>query len=140
MDRANRLRYEDISVGSEYSFTRTLTEQDVHAFATLTGDHNPLHVDKSFARRSTFTRPIAHGMLAASLFSTLVGMHCPGERCLYLSQSAQFKTPIYPGDTVTVKGTVTAKSDSMKMIILKTQVLCGGRVMIDGEAKARVLE
>jgi len=78
-------------------------------------------------------------MLAGSLFSTLVGMVCPGKKNLYLSQSLNFKKPIFFGDNLEVKGTVKGKIESMHMIVIKTEILVDGSIVIDGEAKVRLI-
>ena len=140
MDKAAAMNYLDINEGDVYTFSRKISEKDVMNFAKLSGDFNPLHVDAEFGRKSQFKNNIAHGMLAASLFSTLVGMHCPGEKSLYISQTLSFRLPIYYDDIVTVRGTVISKNDSIKMITLKTEILRNDKVAIDGEAKVRVLE
>ena len=139
MEKAAANSYSDINEGSSYSFDRKISRQDVVDFAKLSGDFNPLHVDAEFGRKSQFKKNIAHGMLAASLFSTLVGMHCPGEKSLYMSQTLNFRMPIYYEDIVTVRGTVISKNDSIKMITLKTEILKNDKVAIDGEARVRVL-
>jgi acyl dehydratase len=138
--KAAKLKYKEIEIGSIYQFKRKFSEDDLSRFADLTGDYNPLHLDKNYARKSKFSGNIVYGMLAGSLFSKLVGMHCPGERCLYLGQTLFFKKPIYPGDELTVKGTVLDKSDSLKIIRLKTEVLKAGDLVISGEARVSFLE
>jgi 3-hydroxybutyryl-CoA dehydratase len=138
--KAAILSYDEIKKGSAYSFDRKITLQDVQDFANLSGDFNPLHTSPEFGKGTSFNGNIVHGMLAASLFSTLIGMHCPGEKALYLQQTLQFKSPIFPGDTVTVKGIVIDKNDSIKMITMKTEILKEGKQMIVGEAKAQVRE
>ncbi len=138
--KAAKLNYSDINNGDIYSFKRRISKQDVMDFAKLSGDYNPLHIESEFGKKSQFKSNIVHGMLVGSLFSTLIGMHCPGEKSLYLSQTLNFKKAIYHDNTVTVKGTVISKSDSIKMIILKTEILKDGEVMIDGEAKVKVLD
>jgi 3-hydroxybutyryl-CoA dehydratase len=139
MADAAKLGYADIKEGAVYEFSRKITQQDVQDFARLTGDNNPLHTNPSYGAQSPFKGNIVHGMLAGSLFSTLVGMHCPGEKCLYVSQSLQFRQPLLPGDTVTVRGTVTGKSDSIRMVTLKTEIMKNGAVAIGGEARVQVL-
>jgi len=133
------MHYEDIAIGSTYAFERAITQQDVEQFSELTGDQNPLHTDKIFATRSPFQKPIVHGMLAGSLFSCLVGMHCPGKTSLYVDQTLHFRQPIFPGDTVIVRGKVIQKTDSMHLVRLKTEILKGDTVVIDGEALVKVL-
>ena len=134
------LRYADIKEGEIHQFTKKITHDDILKFAYLTGDFNPLHVDKEFGKKSQFKQNIVHGMLAGSLFSTLVGMYCPGKRSLYLSQTLNFKIPLFCDDTVTVKGTIIAKNDVFLLITLKTEIIKEGKVCINGEAKIKVLE
>ena len=138
--KAANLNYSDIRKGDVYAFDKKLSKEDVINFANLTGDLNPLHVDEEFGRKSVFNRNIVHGMLTASLFSTLVGMHCPGEKCLYLSQTLNFRSAVFYDDTVTVKGTVMSKNDSIKLITLKTEIIKAGKIVIIGEAKIKMLE
>ena len=133
------LNYEDIKIGDAAEFERNISAEDVAGFARLSGDHNPLHVDPNYGQTSRFHGNVVHGMFLSSLFSTLVGMHCPGKKSLYLSQTLNFKLPVKPGETVTVKGIVTGKIDAVSMIILKTEILSGGRTVVDGEARVRVL-
>lgn len=140
MNKAASISYSDINEGEIHLFNRKISKKDVMDFAKLSGDFNPLHVDAEFGSKSKFKNNIIHGMLAASLFSTLVGMHCPGEKSLYMSQTLNFRQPVYYDDIVTVKGTVIRKNDSIKMITLKTEILRNEKVAIDGEAKVRVLE
>lgn len=140
VNKAAVLKYSDISVGSSYSFKRTVSYQDGQDFAKLTGDFNPLHVDSVFGKRSQFKKNVAHGMLVASFFSTIVGMYCPGEKNLYVSQTANFKGPIFYGDTVQVKGTVIEKSDSIRLITLKMEVFKDDKIVLIGEARVKVLE
>lgn len=135
----NTLCYEDIKIGAVYEFERTITKEDVLKFAELTGDHNPLHVDPVFGAQSQFGKNIAHGMLAGSLFSALVGMYCPGQKALYISQTLQFIKPIFYGDCVKVRGAVTNKNDSIRLITIRTDILRPNEIIITGEAKAKVL-
>lgn len=139
MQTATRLLYKDINVGAVYEFSHTITDDDVEKFAALTDDYNPLHIDKEFGAQSMFGKNIVHGMLAASFFSTLVGMYCPGERALYMSQTLQFKKPIFYNDEITVRGTIIDKTESVHLISIKTEVIRDGVVVIDGEAKVKMM-
>ncbi len=94
-------RIEDFEPGQHSSFTKTFTDEDVRRFIEITGDTNLLHVDDEFAVQTQFGRRIIHGMLAASLFSTMVGMLLPGTGAIYRSQTLRFLLPVHPGDTVT---------------------------------------
>jgi len=138
--KAKNLSLSDINEGEIFQFIKKITIEDVRKFASITGDFNPLHVDKKFGENSQFKKNIVHGMLAGSMFSTLIGMYCPGMKSLYLSQTLNFKIPIFYNDTVIVKGTVTAKNDAVNLITLKTEIIKEGKVCINGEAKIKVLE
>lgn len=94
-------RIEDFEVGQHASFTKTFTEADLQRFIEITGDVNPLHVDDEFAAGTPFGRRILHGMLTASIFSTMVGMLLPGTGAIYRSQTIKFLLPVFLNETVT---------------------------------------
>jgi len=94
-------RIEDFEVGQHASFTKTFTEEDVQRFIEITGDVNPLHVDEAFAAATPFGRRVLHGMLTASIFSTMVGMLLPGTGAIYRSQTIRFLLPVHIDETVT---------------------------------------
>ena len=133
--KAAKLNYNEIIVGAEYQFTKKIHRQLVLDFAQLTGDYSPLHTDLEFGKTCSFRQNVVHGMLLGSLFSTLVGMYCPGERCLYISQSLNFKKPIFYEDTVIVKGTVLSKTDSIQLVTMKTEIIKHSEIAINGEAR-----
>ena len=101
-------RIEDFEVGQEASFTKTFTDEDVRRFVEITGDTNPLHVDDEFAASTRFGRRILHGMLSASILSTMVGMRLPGTGAIYRSQTIRFLKAAYVGDTLTARFVVRA--------------------------------
>ena len=92
---------DDFAPGQRASFTKTFTDDDVQRFVAITGDVNPLHVDDAFAASTRFGGRVLHGMLTASLFSTMVGMFIPGTGAIYRSQTLKFLRPVYVGETVT---------------------------------------
>ncbi len=94
-------RIDDFEVGQHASFTKTFTEDDVQRFIEITGDVNPLHVDDDFAAGTPFGRRVLHGMLTASIFSTMVGMLLPGTGAIYRSQTIRFLLPVHIDETVT---------------------------------------
>jgi acyl dehydratase len=125
----------DLKVGDTASLTKTITDADIRAFAELSGDRNPIHLDDAYAATTRFGRRIAHGMLAASLISTVLGTELPGVGTLYLSQNTRFLAPVYPGDTVTARVTVTKVRDDKPIVTLET--ICenqDGELLIKGEA------
>lgn len=137
--KAKELTFEDIAVGDSASFTKVWTREDVLMFASLSGDMNPLHVDENYALATQFGKPIIHGMLVASSFSSLVGMYLPGKYCLYVKQDVSFKKPVYTGDTLIIEGRVVAKIQSTKMLEIKMKITRVGEVVVEGTALVQVL-
>lgn len=128
---------EDLSVGMTASYIHTVSEADVHTFADLTGDHNPLHLDEAFARTTRFKGRIIHGMLSASFLSTVIAI-LPGPGTVYLSQSLAFRSPVRLGDTIEARVTVIDIDTAKKRIRLRTVCRVSGLVVIDGEAAVMV--
>jgi acyl dehydratase len=122
-------------VGETAEITRHITDADIQAFADVTGDHNPIHLDDSFARATRFGQRIAHGMLSASLISSVLANRLPGEGSVYLGQTLQFVSPVFPGDEITAR--VTVKEIREDKQILKLETICvnqTGKTVIRGEA------
>ena len=122
-------------VGDSAEITKKITEADIQAFADVTGDHNPIHLDDEFAKSTRFGRRIAHGMLTASLISSVLANKLPGEGSVYLGQSLQFVAPVFPGDEVTAR--VTIKQIREDKPILKLETICVNQhdeTVIRGEA------
>jgi 3-hydroxybutyryl-CoA dehydratase len=107
-------------IGDSASISKTITDRDIQAFADVTGDHNPIHLDEEFAGKTRFGRRIAHGMLSASLISSVLANKLPGAGSVYLSQTLKFLKPVFPGDTVTARVTVTGIRDDKPIITLET--------------------
>jgi 3-hydroxybutyryl-CoA dehydratase len=138
--KAASLKYKDISVGDRFSFKRFVSKKDVKGFARLTGDFNPLHMDENFAKKTQFKGTIMHGMLAASLFSPLIGMRCPGRYALLLSQEIRYLKPIRPNSTLRVSGEVVNKIDSIKVVVVKTSLYGRGKnILVEGQATVKVM-
>jgi 3-oxoacyl-[acyl-carrier protein] reductase len=133
--------FESIKVGDCAELKHVLTREDVHAFAALTGDFNPLHVDEAFARKTLFQKPVVHGMLSASFVSTMIGTLLPGGGALWMSQTFDFLRPAYAGDTLTVISEVKQKSESTRVLVLKIAVKNQhGDELISGESTVKVLK
>lgn len=128
---------EELSVGMTATYRHTITDADVHAFADLTGDHNPLHLDEAFAQTTRFKGRIVHGMLTASYFSTVLAI-LPGPGTIYLSQSLYFRAPVRIGDTVVAQITVADIVPEKGRVLMKTVCRVGDTVVLDGEATALV--
>lgn len=96
-----------LKVGNRGIFAKTISEHDIYAFAGITGDFNPIHIDREAAAKSVFGNRVAHGMLTGSLISTVIGNKMPGPGSVYLEQHLKFKAPVFIGDTCTAKVTVS---------------------------------
>ena len=124
-----------IQVGDTAEYSRTISDTDVRAFATLTGDHNPVHLDEDYARDTRFGRRIAHGMLTVSIISSVIANKLPGEGTIYLGQTLQFVAPVYLDDTVTARVTVLKIREDKPIATLETVcVNQRGETLIKGEA------
>ena len=125
---------EDLSVGQSAARTRTVTEADITAFAAVTGDENPVHMDEAYAASTPFKGRIAHGMLSAGYISAVLGVDLPGPGAIYLSQSLRFRRPVRIGDAVEAKVTVTAIDPAKAHVTLATVCTVAGKAVVDGEA------
>src|SRR5215213_3523471 len=122
-------------VGDSAEITKTIEQSDIDAFAAVTGDHNPVHVDEEFAKTTRFGRRIAHGMFTASLISAVLANKLPGEGSVYLGQTLEFVAPVFPGDVVTAR--VTVKEIREDKPVVKLETICVNQrdeVVIRGEA------
>jgi 3-hydroxybutyryl-CoA dehydratase len=124
-----------VKVGDSAEITKTIEQSDINAFADVTGDHNPVHVDEEFAKTTRFGKRIAHGMLSASLISAVLANKLPGAGSVYLGQTLQFVAPVFPGDEITAR--VTVKEIREDKPIVKLETICVNQrdeVVIRGEA------
>ena len=128
------LFFEDLSLGQSAESTRVIGAGDIDAFAAVSGDTNPVHLDEAYARTTPFGGRIAHGMLSASYISAVLGAKLPGPGAIYLSQNLRFRRPVKIGDLVTARVTVSRLDDDKARVTLATVCLVDGRTAIDGEA------
>jgi 3-hydroxybutyryl-CoA dehydratase len=124
----------ELSVGMTASYEHVVTAEDVTAFAAVSGDHNPVHLDEAYAKTTRFKTRIAHGLLVASYISTVLADQLPGAGTVYLGQTLAFKAPVRLGDKVEARVTVSEIFADKGRVILKTQCRVGETVVIDGEA------
>jgi acyl dehydratase len=133
--------FDDLKIGQKASLTKTITQEDLDHFIAITGDVNPLHVDKTFAEKTFFGQRIAHGMLSASLFSTLVGMHIPGLGAIYKSQTLEFLRPVFIGDTLCAWfEIIEIRLDKQEIVIKSWIENQGGEIVIQGQTVAGLLK
>lgn len=127
-------KYEDLKVGDTASFCKTVSESDVYQFAGVTGDFNPVHVNKVAAEKSIFKGQIAHGILSAGIISAVIGTQLPGPGTIYLSQTVSFKRPVHFGDTLTATATVVEKCEKNRIRLHTDCTNQLGETVVDGEA------
>lgn len=124
-----------ISVGDSAEITKRVEQADIDAFADVTGDHNPIHVDEEFAKTTRFGRRIAHGMLTASMISAVLANKLPGKGSVYLGQTLQFVAPVFAGDEITARVTVKEIREDKPIVKLETScVNQRNEIVIRGEA------
>ncbi|MBC7908029.1 MAG: MaoC family dehydratase [Rhodospirillaceae bacterium] len=134
----NGYYFEELSVGQSAVFGKTVTEADIAAFAGVSGDTNPVHLNEEWAKTTMFKGRIAHGMLSAAFISTVFGTKLPGPGCIYVSQLLKFKAPVKIGDTVMARVEVTALNPEKKFATFKTTCTVADKVVLDGEATLMV--
>ena len=131
----NSFNISEIELGMTASYIQTITDEDIRAFADISGDHNPVHLNEEYAKNSRFKKRIAHGFLTASFFSAIFGTKLPGEGCVYAGQNLQFKRPVYLGETVTATVTVTAIDKLKKRVTFKTICTVDNKDVTTGTAE-----
>lgn len=126
--------FDELTVGQTGSISKTITETDVYLFAGISCDTNKAHLDEEYAKQTFFKKRIAHGLISASLVSGVLGNVMPGQGTIWLSQTLNFVSPVYFGDTVTAVCEVVEKIVDSKQIRIKA--VCtkqDGSVVLEGE-------
>ena len=126
------------AVGQTCTYTQVVDDKLVHGFADLTGDHNPIHLDDAFAKKTKFGQRIAHGGILFGMISNVLGMDMPGVGTVYLSQLVNFRAPVFIGDTVTLVATITEimpKAVAKINVVIKKQT---GDVVMDGVSEVKL--
>jgi acyl dehydratase len=108
--------YDQIEIGDEASFSKTITETDIYLFAGITGDLNPLHVDEEYAKQTAFKSRVAHGGLVECLIAAVLGTKLPGLGTVAVEITCRWIAPTFPGDTILAKAKVVEKIESKRWI------------------------
>jgi len=142
MSEPKVLNFAELKVGDSASFEIDLDVDFIDKFANLSGDHNPLHTNESYAAATSFGNRIPHGMIAGALFSRLVGMELPGKYALYIGQTLSFRKPLPAPGRVCVSGLITNCSGATRTIRIATVVQHAETkmILVEGEALVRVLK
>lgn len=126
--------FEDLQIGMEASLVHTVSGDAVSAFAQISSDLNPIHLDEAYAKETPFRRRIAHGMLSAAYISAVFGTKLPGPGCIYISQTLNFKAPVHIGDHVTATVKISDLIEHRKRAIFACACSVGAKVVLEGEA------
>ena len=125
----------EVSVGQKAERSMTLTAENVKTYAALTGDHNPLHFDESFAAKTKFGRLVVQGGLTTGLLHALVAMDMPGPGTVFLSQNWKFTAPVFIDDTITAHAEVLSVHKSKPVTQLGIKIYRqDGETVLEGEA------
>jgi 3-hydroxybutyryl-CoA dehydratase len=133
----NDYRWEDLDAGLAASFSVEITDGMLASFRTLSGDSNPLHCDAEYARRAGFAGVVVPGLLAASFYSALVGVHLPGKSCLLHGIDILFSKPVYSGDQLTVSGEISHLNQACRQAEIRARIQNGAGT-VSSKAKIRV--
>jgi len=126
---------DELKVGDSAQISKTITETDINDFARVTGDFNPVHLDQTYAEKTTFKGRIAHGLLSVGLLASILGNILPGHGTIYLSQEAKFLAPVRIGDTITARVEVVELIPEKNRVKFKTTCTNqNGEIVVDGTA------
>jgi meromycolic acid (3R)-3-hydroxyacyl-[acyl-carrier protein] dehydratase HadB len=129
-----------VAVGDEMSpLVRTVTQEQVNAYAQASGDHNPIHVDPNFARSVGLPGTIAHGLLDMGVLTEAVARWAGGYQQV-ASVACRFSKPLHPGETVTYTGRVVEIDEAVGVATVQLQAVSssGERVLTNGRATVRL--
>lgn len=130
--------FEDLEVGMEASMSKEVTETCITAFADISGDHNPVHLDADYAAATIFKERVAHGMLTAGYISAVFGMKLPGPGAIYITQTLNFKAPVRIGDLVKTRVVLIDLVPKKRRALFDCFCLVDNKVVLDGEAMLMV--
>ena len=135
------MRFSDINVNDKAEFSHRITQSDIDKFVDLTGDDNKMHTDDEYASRTSFKKPVIHGMLGASFISTVIGTKLPGDGALWYAQSLEFLLPVRVGDMLTIVASVLKKIDRLNSIEIQTDIFNQHKQKVTtGIAKVKIIE
>jgi len=138
-EKFSKYTFDEIKIGQSKKFQITITESMVNDFAKISGDFSPIHMDKTYAKSTTFKKRVVHGMLLASFLSRVDGMYLPGKHALYFSQNIEFRNPCFIGDELTIESKVIDKSISTKILKIESKIFNQkNEILLYGEGRVIV--
>ncbi len=125
-------KWEDFKVGDSTYSAKTITSADIVIWCGLTGDMNPIHLDREYSKKTQFKDIIVPGIYVLGFISATLGKILGS---IYASQTIRFKKPVYVNDTVSAESTIIEKLEEKRM--LKLHTVCVNQnheIVLDGEA------
>jgi acyl dehydratase len=111
--------FEELKIGQQASFSKTISETDIYLFAAISGDFNPVHLNEAYARTTQFKTRIAHGFVPISLCAPIIGMKLPGLGTIVIDHYMRFLRPTYIGDTIVATAEVVEKTPEKRRVKLR---------------------
>ena len=118
----NEYKFEDLYIGLKASFKMKITEEMMKGFEIMTGDINPLHINREYAKEKGMLDKVVYGMLTSSFYSTLVGVYLPGKKCLLQGIEISFKKPVYIGEEIEIYGEISYLNEAYKIAEIKAYI------------------
>lgn len=129
---------ESVSVGMKANATHLITDEKIRAFASISEDYNPIHLDDEYAKNSRFGKRLAHGAMVSSFFSSLFAMKLPGPGSIYVSQDTKYKKPVFINDVVLVEIEVIDVNLERNRVCFSTTCFVGDVEVLSGRAEIYV--
>lgn len=137
MSEMQTIYFEDLRVGMRETTRNDVTKEKVAAFAEISGDYNPIHLDEAYAATTPFGGCIAHGVFTASFVSAAIATRLPGPGSIYISQTLSFRAPVMIGATVETTIEVIELIERGRRVKLKCECRVGDQVVLTGEAEVK---
>lgn len=126
---------DNISLGMKANASHLITDEKIKAFAQISEDYNPIHLDDDYAKNSTFGKRVAHGAMVSSFFSSLFAMKLPGPGSIYVAQDTKYKKPVFINDTVFVEIEVISINTERKRVFFSTRCFVEDVEVLSGQAE-----
>lgn len=131
--------FNDLKIGETASFERQIIEKDLIRFAEISGDYNPLHLDKKYAQKTVFKDRIVYGMFLGALVSRLIGMELPGRKALLVKECLEFKKPARVGDKILLQGRIVHKSPALRLLEITVKIMKAKELLVSGTVFVKML-
>jgi len=139
MSNIQTIYFEDLHVGMRETTRNEVSKEKVAAFAEISGDRNPIHLDESYAATTPFGGCIAHGVFTAGFVSAAIATRLPGPGAIYISQGLNFRAPVMVGATVDTTVEVIELIERGRRVKLKCECKVGDKLVLEGEAEVKAL-